>query len=95
MVIRTTCAFVNMCIDSNAGEPNNDNNDNNDNNNNNNNNNYYLRGHLKSSHIADKRKNFHMALYPLPPPPPVLKRKCDRQWEKCMADVQIYFKDCL
>ena len=26
-----------------------------------------LRGHLKSSHIADKRKNFHMALYPLPP----------------------------
>ena len=20
------------------------------------------------------------------PPPPVLKRKCDRQWEKCMAD---------
>ena len=37
----------------------------------------YLRGHLKSSHIADKRKNFHMALYPHPP---VLKRKCDRQW---------------
>ena len=28
---------------------------------------YQLRGHLKSSHIADKRKNFHMALYPLPP----------------------------
>ena len=27
----------------------------------------FLRGHLKSSHIADKRKNFHMALYPLPP----------------------------
>ena len=26
-----------------------------------------LRGHLKSSHIADKRKNFHMPLYPLPP----------------------------
>ena len=26
-----------------------------------------VRGHLKSSHIADKRKNFHMALYPLPP----------------------------
>ena len=26
-----------------------------------------FRGHLKSSHIADKRKNFHMALYPLPP----------------------------
>ena len=26
-----------------------------------------IRGHLKSSHIADKRKNFHMALYPLPP----------------------------
>ena len=26
-----------------------------------------LRGHLESSHIADKRKNFHMALYPLPP----------------------------
>ena len=26
-----------------------------------------LRGHLKCSHIADKRKNFHMALYPLPP----------------------------
>ena len=25
-----------------------------------------LRGHLKSSHFADKRKNFHMALYPLP-----------------------------
>ena len=25
-----------------------------------------VRGHLKSSHIADKRKNFHMALYPLP-----------------------------
>ena len=21
------------------------------------------------------------------PPPPVLKRKCDRQWEKCMADL--------
>ena len=27
----------------------------------------HFRGHLKSSHIADKRKNFHMALYPLPP----------------------------
>ena len=27
----------------------------------------HIRGHLKSSHIADKRKNFHMALYPLPP----------------------------
>ena len=26
-----------------------------------------VRGYLKSSHIADKRKNFHMALYPLPP----------------------------
>ena len=26
-----------------------------------------LRGHLKSSHIAEKRKKFHMALYPLPP----------------------------
>ena len=26
-----------------------------------------LRGRLKSSHIADKRKNFHMALHPLPP----------------------------
>ena len=26
-----------------------------------------IRGHLKSSHIADKRKSFHMALYPLPP----------------------------
>ena len=26
-----------------------------------------VRGHLKSSHIADKRKNFHMPLYPLPP----------------------------
>ena len=29
--------------------------------------NIILRGHLKSLHIADKRKNFHMALYPLPP----------------------------
>ena len=29
---------------------------------------YHLRGHLKSSHIADKRKNFHMALYPSLPP---------------------------
>ena len=28
---------------------------------------YDVRGHLKSSHIADKRKNFHLALYPLPP----------------------------
>ena len=27
-----------------------------------------LRGRLKSSHIADKRKNFHMALYPSLPP---------------------------
>ena len=27
-----------------------------------------LRGHLKSSHIADKRKIFHMALYPSLPP---------------------------
>ena len=27
----------------------------------------FVRSHLKSSHIADKRKNFHMALYPLPP----------------------------
>ena len=28
----------------------------------------FFRGHLKSSHIADKRKNFHMALYPSLPP---------------------------
>ena len=26
-----------------------------------------VRGHLKSSHIADKRKNFQMELYTLPP----------------------------
>ena len=29
---------------------------------------FLFRGHLKSSHIAGKRKNFHMALYPSLPP---------------------------
>ena len=28
---------------------------------------HLFRGHLKNSHFADKRKNFHMALYPPPP----------------------------
>ena len=53
-----------------------------------------IRGHLKSSHIADKRKNFHMALYPLPPSSN--ESVIDNgEIIKCMADVQIYFKDRL
>ena len=55
-----------------------------------------LRGHLKSSHIADKRKNFQMALYPLPPSSN--ESVIDNGgivWQAAFLTVQVYFKDRL
>ena len=45
-----------------------------------------LRGHLKSSHIADKRKNFHMALYIYPLPPSSNESVTDNGRNIIMAD---------
>ena len=51
----------------------------------------------KFAHRGHKKERSYGTL----PPPPVLKRKCDRQWEKCMTNgfkctgVQVYFKDHL